>query len=91
MYLAYVSHFDQNESNFRNGVLSKGEKDFWFVESQFIRSAKEALQCLGELRELLMKSWDEGIENELDRIRGIKNLYEDIMMNNKKFFQANET
>ena len=56
-----------------------------------MKQAQETLRYLNELREMLLKTWEEGIENELGRIKSIKSLYEDIILTNKKILGTNET
>ena len=46
--------------------------------------------CLNELKEMLLKSWEEGKEREQERIKCIKSLYADIILTNKKTFGVSE-
>lgn len=46
---------------------------------------------LEEFKKILMTAWEEGKEMEYERIRTIKNMYDDILIANRKIFGENET
>ncbi len=68
----------------------QSDKDLWYVEFQYVRAARVSADHLSEIRKLLLLLWDSGRELELDRIRSIKNLYEDIVSHNSKIFGEHE-
>jgi hypothetical protein len=74
-----LSHFDKSEDNFRNGEESQQEKDLWFCQYQFLRLAKEGVDCINQLKEQLFLIWDHGRDKELTRIQALKELYESII------------
>ena len=39
---------------------------------------------------MLIKGWEEAKEKELERIKSIKGLYDDIIIHNKRAFGSNE-
>eukprot|EP00347_Sterkiella_histriomuscorum_P012073 403369992 len=91
LYEQYSTHFDQNEQNFRKGVkITAQDRDLWFVEKQYMRQAQHALSLLTEFKTILFTAWDEGREMEVERIKTIKSMYDDIIIANKKIFGENE-
>lgn len=44
--MTLLSHFEKSEDNFRNGEDSQLEKDLWYCQYQFLRFAKEGVECL---------------------------------------------
>lgn len=81
-YIMLLSHFEKSEDNFRNGEESQLEKDLWFCQYQFLRLAKEGVECLNQLKETLFLIWDHGRDKELTRMQALKELYEGIIGSN---------
>lgn len=85
-----MHHFEINENSFREGLKPKGgDRDLWFLEYQFLKKAKECINCLEDLRNMLIKGWEEAKEKEFERIKSIKGLYDDIILHNKRAFGSN--
>ena len=90
-YGKFVQKFSQNEESFRSGDQLDLEQDLWFVQYQFLKKARESVDCITALKETLFLTWDHGKDKEATRLKAIKELYDGITTNSNAIFGANKT
>lgn len=88
-YDRFVRKFNNNEDSFRSGDKIDFEQDLWYVQYQYLRKAKEGIDCINALKETLFLTWDHGKDKELTRLQAIKALFDGIVSNNSAIFGQN--